>query len=319
MSFVAITDAFFKLGKSIQPGIILQTAKAIHTMNAAEKDKKKLIDAGLKSNKKYVKTLSKIHIRFGESVAMMGDIAAGTLGAIGVLFQLADAMGILDPLIQFMTAIFQMMGAAAMESLIPSLEKLFGLLNDEGFVAFITSFGEIIGKFFSFVIDMFISLFDDPNVQKAILTFMKLFVKLIEIILGIVAWFVSQVASLPIEALLAVFVIIATIAAFWWGFSHGGPIVGAIMAAITGVTLGILAAGLAIGALAEGGIVTKPTIALIGEKGPEGVIPLGEEGGMGFGGDTQEIVWATEDTNKRLDILIMQNERKDRMKRLRRR
>jgi len=319
MSFVAITDAFFKLGKSIQPGIILQTTKAIHTMNAAEKDKKKLIDAGLKSNKKYVKTLSKIHIRFGESVAMMGDIAAGTLGAIGVLFQLADAMGILDPLIQFMTAIFQMMGAAAMESLIPSLEKLFGLLNDEGFVAFITSFGEIIGKFFSFVIDMFISLFDDPNVQKAILTFMKLFVKLIEIILGIVAWFVSQVASLPIEALLAVFVIIATIAAFWWGFSHGGPIVGAIMAAITGVTLGILAAGLAIGALAEGGIVTKPTIALIGEKGPEGVIPLGEEGGMGFGGDTQEIVWATEDTNKRLDILIMQNERKDRMKRLRRR
>ncbi len=316
MSFVAITDAFFKLGKSVQPGIILQAAKAIHTMNAAEKDKKKLIDAGLKSNKKYVKTLSKIHIGFGESVAMMGDIAAGTLGAIGILFQLADAMGILEPLIQFMTAIFQMMGAAAMEALIPSLEKLFGLLNDESFVAFLMSFGQIIGKFFSFVIEMFVSLFDDPNVQKAIMTFMKLFVKLLEVVLGIVAWFISAVAGLPVEALLAVFVIIATIAAFWWGFSHGGPIVGAIMAAITGVTLGILAAGLAIGALAEGGIVTKPTVALIGEKGPEGVIPLGEEGGMGFGGNTDEIVWALEDNTKRLDILIYEQQQKDKRKRL---
>jgi hypothetical protein len=34
-------------------------------------------------------------------------------------------------------------------------------------------------------------------------------------------------------------------------------------------------------ALAEGGIVTRPTLALIGEAGPEAVIPLGKGGGMG--------------------------------------
>lgn len=37
-------------------------------------------------------------------------------------------------------------------------------------------------------------------------------------------------------------------------------------------------------ALAEGGIVNKPTVALIGEAGPEAVVPLNRAGGMGFGG-----------------------------------
>jgi hypothetical protein len=36
--------------------------------------------------------------------------------------------------------------------------------------------------------------------------------------------------------------------------------------------------------LAEGGIVTGPTLAMIGESGPEAVIPLnGKNGGMGGG------------------------------------
>jgi len=38
--------------------------------------------------------------------------------------------------------------------------------------------------------------------------------------------------------------------------------------------------------LGEGGITTGPTIAMIGEKGPEAVIPLDRAGGMGFGGNT---------------------------------
>jgi len=36
-------------------------------------------------------------------------------------------------------------------------------------------------------------------------------------------------------------------------------------------------------ALAEGGIVTRPTLALIGEAGPEAVVPLGKGGGFGGG------------------------------------
>lgn len=39
--------------------------------------------------------------------------------------------------------------------------------------------------------------------------------------------------------------------------------------------------------LAEGGVVTGPTFALIGEAGPEAVIPLGKAGKMGIGGGIQ--------------------------------
>jgi succinyl-CoA synthetase beta subunit len=35
--------------------------------------------------------------------------------------------------------------------------------------------------------------------------------------------------------------------------------------------------------LAAGGIVTSPTLAMIGEAGPEAVIPLSKMGGMGGG------------------------------------
>jgi SLT domain-containing protein len=49
--------------------------------------------------------------------------------------------------------------------------------------------------------------------------------------------------------------------------------------------------------MATGGIVTSPTFALIGEAGPEAVIPLSKMGGMGGGitvnvngGDPQAVV-----------------------------
>jgi len=55
-----------------------------------------------------------------------------------------------------------------------------------------------------------------------------------------------------------------------------------ILAGLTiaaGVAQGIAVAAQKPPALAEGGIVTKPTMALIGEAGPEAVVPLGKMGG----------------------------------------
>jgi phage-related minor tail protein len=48
--------------------------------------------------------------------------------------------------------------------------------------------------------------------------------------------------------------------------------------------------------MANGGIVTSPTLALIGEAGPEAVVPLNRAGGVGGvtinvnGGDPQAVV-----------------------------
>jgi hypothetical protein len=46
--------------------------------------------------------------------------------------------------------------------------------------------------------------------------------------------------------------------------------------------------------MAEGGIVTSPTLALIGERGPEAVVPLGRGGGMGPAVVIQTANFATE-------------------------
>jgi SLT domain-containing protein len=54
--------------------------------------------------------------------------------------------------------------------------------------------------------------------------------------------------------------------------------------------------GLPVPAMANGGIVTGPTLALIGEAGPEAVVPLDRAGGMGGvtinvnGGDPEAVV-----------------------------
>ena len=55
-----------------------------------------------------------------------------------------------------------------------------------------------------------------------------------------------------------------------------------LMAAYGGAGVAALVAAGVVAALAEGGIVTSPTLALIGERGPEAVIPLGA-GGVGGG------------------------------------
>jgi SLT domain-containing protein len=64
-------------------------------------------------------------------------------------------------------------------------------------------------------------------------------------------------------------------------------------------------AGLDYKAMATGGIVTSPTFALIGEAGPEAVIPLSKMGGMGGGmiinvngGDPQAVVDALRRWNR---------------------
>jgi len=55
-------------------------------------------------------------------------------------------------------------------------------------------------------------------------------------------------------------------------------------------------------ALAMGGIVTRPTLALIGEAGPEAVVPLSGAGARGFGGGTTIIVNTGQSVSSKDDI-----------------
>lgn len=80
-------------------------------------------------------------------------------------------------------------------------------------------------------------------------------------------------------------VVAATVA--WMAF-HGTMTVGvAVPVILAAVGVGIAGIKAAV-ALAEGGIVTKPTLALIGEAGPEAVIPLNQ--GSGRTGETTQYI-----------------------------
>jgi murein DD-endopeptidase MepM/ murein hydrolase activator NlpD len=62
------------------------------------------------------------------------------------------------------------------------------------------------------------------------------------------------------------------------GFGGGG---GFSLGGITGgVASGVALPGFSVPALADGGVVRKPTMALIGERGPEAVVPLDQMGGV---------------------------------------
>lgn len=83
-----------------------------------------------------------------------------------------------------------------------------------------------------------------------------------------------------------------------------GSVVGKVLGGIGNVIGGTIGGDLALNpdvALAEGGIVTKPTRALIGEAGAEAVIPL--EGNQMIGADMKE-------TNALLQTLVSQNSKK---------
>jgi hypothetical protein len=81
--------------------------------------------------------------------------------------------------------------------------------------------------------------------------------------------------------------VLSAIAAALTATVFGIPWAGAILAGVVLIGLAISAASGLI-ELAEGGIVTSPTMALIGEKGPEAVIPLDQLGKQG--GPTQQTI-----------------------------
>ncbi len=296
----SISSGFEKMGK---------------TMYGAHKWQKNVtgeLKKGIKSEKKWARGLSAVQENVGNSISLMSGLGAGALASFGLLMQLGEAMGIMQPLMQFLTAIFQIMGATAMEALLPALQKLFALLSDPNFMKFLEDMGKMIGNFFKLMIEAFVEMFKDPKMQEMIKFFLKIFLTFLKVLMSILAVFFGFLSGLELPALLAVLVLLAGVIGFFYGFAHGGPIMGAIMGTIAAVAMGVIGA-IAIATMAEGGIVNRPTLALIGEAGPEAVIPLsGNNAGM----DNDEVVWALENNTKRLDTLIYMKHQSSRRRRL---
>jgi len=118
--------------------------------------------------------------------------------------------------------------------------------------------------------------------------FQDLFIRLAEPLMPVLDAFVSFIEMLT--------PFLGTLTGAIAGFMIGGP-VGAIVGAVAGAGVDISAAAdrnaasqpsPSLPGLAEGGVVTKPTTALIGEGGePEAVVPLSKAQSMGFGGSDE--------------------------------
>ena len=93
------------------------------------------------------------------------------------------------------------------------------------------------------------------------------------------------------------------------GFMAGGPI-GAGIGALVGGASGIIGET-GVPFMAEGGVVTKPTLAVVGEAGPEAVIPLDRFGGGDSAGTNINFGGVTIYGNPQMDVSDFKNMMKE--------
>ena len=267
----------------------------------------------------------------GDAGASMGNVfgAVGgfALNTIGIFMQFANAMGILDPIIKLITSVFTIMGGAAMNTLTPAIQKLAEVLFSPEMMKIWGDIGSIIGTFLATFLNMISTLLADPEFYRIITIFVQALGQVFTVIISVLGWFFEWLGSMDPSQLGALFYAVGIGLAFLIGLAAGG-----ILGVIVGTALAV-AAAIALAPLMHipsttttsrttassrehdiifmqhGGIVTSPTFAVIGEGGPEAVIPLGDDSVEGMiGGDNftqKETLWATEDNGKKLDKLIM--------------
>ena len=226
-----------------------------------------------------------------------------------------EAGGTLDNFtIEIMTSTSAGLGLlrSAWEKLLITIGEEFGpILNDEILPMLVNEFIPAIGENSDMFIDLARAIVTD--VLPAMSEFVEMLPDIMEALRMSIPFFKSMIAFARVLMFMLkpIFWLLGKIGEFfsshplleWVGTVVAGAGMGAVFGALIGGTLGIAggpagiiagaAAGAKIGggvgatmagiggAMAHGGIVTQPTVALIGEAGPEAVIPLtGNNGGM---------------------------------------
>ena len=304
-------------------GAVFELNKAMNKMASDWKKHKKTFESS--KQKKVQDTLAK---GFNKVMKAAGGLLAGSLDIIGVFMQFLDAMGVLRPILNILSTIFKIIGASVMETLMPALRDLYETLLSPEMMETWEEIGVIIGDFLKWLLDEIVRIFSDPNTIKMIVEMAKLLIRVLYLIAGAFGGIFEWFASMDVGTIKNLFIAFAGFLGFIIGMSMGGimgVVAGLALATTAVIGMSLLLGGSfgsgsqPIGAtgmggmfLAEGGIVTQPTLRIIGEAGPEAVVPLDEYDGGG-----QETVWAIEDTNRRLDRLIAAQEEANRLKMMR--
>ena len=247
----------------------------------------------------------------------MGNVATMGLDMLGMFLQLGNAMGIIQPFMQMFQGIFGIMGGAAFGALGPVLQTIADTLFSSDMIEFWVLLGETIGTFLAEMMTMLVGILGDPKIKKLIVTAVTAIGSILLHLGKIFGVFMSILGGIDTHALGILIYVLAVTVAFFKGMAAAPGPAGLVLGAMMSVMVGIALAPLL--ALASGGVVTRPTIALLGEGGEsEAVVPLSKAGDMGFGGggEGSQVLWATEDNGRRLDRLIMAIEEQNRIKRM---
>lgn len=233
-----------------------------------------------------------------------------TLKKAPAIFLLEQLMKLLEPFLALLEPIavifdilgglFSILAGEILKELFAALQPLFDLLID------LAPIFKIVGRIIALVVKVGLIplkvIFEVIGaILKPFMPLLEKFSPILEVIGTVLSW-VIRVGMLPL--ILAIYGIGLAIAALINFFTFG--LVDAI-GAWNGIMLPVMASMVT---MAEGGIVTKPTLALIGEGGePEQVTPLSKSGSMGFGGDNE--IYLIE-MNESLGSLVQMQRRQSR-------
>lgn len=252
---------------------------------------------------------------FKDIGSVLKNIGSLGLDMFGVLMQMGQAMGILEPLMQIFAGILSIIGGVIMESgMMEKIQELAEFLFGGTMMEFWTEIGTLISDFFIFLLDLIMGLLGDPSVRKFLTAVLKAIISIVVHLAKVFGFLIKVLSAIPIQILGTIIYFMAIMFAFMKGVSAApgiaGIILGAALAAIVAVALAPLLA------LEAGAIVTGPTLAMIGEGSePEAVVPLSKAGEFGFGGGSEDVLYATEETNEKLNRVIGLLETQNRLKR----
>lgn len=268
---------------------------------------KRMSEAAAKSFESVGKDTKKFKIfgpKFAKKMKAAAPYASIVLDMVGIFLQILDALGVLEPIMTLFNGVLQLIGGTVMQTLAPAMQHLAEVLFSDDMMDLWKLLGWLIGTVLSVALGTFATILKAlaPILKPLILLFgMNMVIAIILITKAIGILIIS--ALLPLMLAIYVFGLgIAAIAEIIFGAKGAMGDWSNLMLPI----IGGMAAGIAqIIMLQHGGVVTRPTLALIGEKGPEAVLPLNNEGQIaGMGNSNTELLWATEDNGEKLDVLI---------------
>lgn len=258
--------------------------------------------------KKPVKLIGKAMKGVGKGFKSVG---LSIMGVYGWLIQLMDSLGILQPLFDVINALLAVFGGQLMQALMPAFQELFSVLLSPEIMGLLKMLANIFAaalipiiQTFAIVLQALMPVFD------ALMPILKTLEPIIYMLAKVFGLLIT-VALLPLAyAVYGVGMFIASlIDAFTFGTAGAMKSWQGLMSPILGSLLGAVPQVMA---LQHGGLVTSPTLAIIGERGPEAVIPLNKMGEQGV--RNKKVVWAIEDLGEKIDFMHYTIKEQERMK-----